>query len=501
MFMKSGKTKCRIIIFFIFSISYFNVQGQTKTYLLETIPTGADVLNNKDEVIGQTPFDLKNYPKKSDTIAIAKENYDTAWIAFPANSYNRQFPQKVVYCEPCRVEMSTSPDKKDQSGVLVLRKRRMDQDAEDFNIFSAFVDSFKFQIDDTTTVGKIEGNKKKWGDKKIKELADLDYISGFPATTGFYYSYIHATPVDEGNKIYIRFRIKAKFKNLYFDFENVDKYRVKGYNSIDSEWEIYSKYDSINPIAKYNIHSALYRAPNKTNKFITSLIHDAEKQLVAIDTLYDFMSKQDQKILAMSKGEVVTLPPPPHKTFGTLKEINRYASPNVITVEGEKGFGSGFFISGNGYLVTNNHVVEKQKKIKIRINKDYKLDAEVVKTNFEYDLALLKVNYDSVPGLWLADSDSIDAGDPVVAIGTPLDKILSSTLTKGIISGTREFGGIRMIQTDVSINSGNSGGPLINDKGEVIGMSTLKVKANGVEGIGFCIPSNDIKRMLNIEYK
>ncbi|MBK6987263.1 MAG: hypothetical protein IPH33_02905 [Bacteroidetes bacterium] len=70
--MKSGKTKCRIIIFFIFSISYFNVQGQTKTYLLETIPTGADVLNNKDEVIGQTPFDLKNYPKKSDTIAIAK---------------------------------------------------------------------------------------------------------------------------------------------------------------------------------------------------------------------------------------------------------------------------------------------------------------------------------------------------------------------------------------------------------------------------------------------
>ena len=113
----------------------------------------------------------------------------------------------------------------------------------------------------------------------------------------------------------------------------------------------------------------------------------------------------------------------------------------------------------------------------------------------------MKVNYDSVPGLWLADSDSIDAGDPVVAIGTPLDKILSSTLTKGIISGTREFGGIRMIQTDVSINSGNSGGPLINNKGEVIGMSTLKVKANGVEGIGFCIPSNDIKRMLNIEYK
>ncbi len=499
--MKSGKYPFRILVLLILSVFNLNSSAQTKTYLLESIPTGADVLNNKSEVIGQTPFDLKNFPKKSDTIAIAKENYDTAWIAFPANAYNRQFPQKISYCEPCRVEMSTAPDKKDQSGILVLRKRRLDQDAEEFKVFNAFIDSFQFLISDTTTVGKLEGNKKKWGDKRIKELADPNYISRFPATTGFYYSYIQATPFDEGNKNYNRFRIKAKFKNLYFDFDIVDKYRVSGFNSIDAEWEIYSKYDSIKPIAIIPIHVALYRAPNKTNKFITSLIHDAEKQLLAIDTLYDFMAKQDAKILGMSKGEAVILQPPPHKTFSTLKEINRYASPNVITVEGEKGFGSGFFISGNGYLVTNNHVVEKEKKIKVRIRKDYKLDAEVVKTNFEYDLALLKVKYDSVPGLWLADSDSVDSGDPVVAIGTPLDLTLSSTLTKGIISGAREFSGIKMLQTDVSINSGNSGGPLINEKGEVIGMSTLKVKANGVEGIGFCIPSNDIIRMLNIEYK
>ena len=203
----------------------------------------------------------------------------------------------------------------------------------------------------------------------------------------------------------------------------------------------------------------------------------------------------------MSRGEVVQMKQPPHKTFSTLKEINRYAGPNVVTVEGEKSFGSGFFVSGNGYLVTNNHVIENEKKLKVRINKDLKLEAEVIKSNYEYDLALLKISYDSVPGLWLVNSDSIDDGDPVVAIGTPLDRTLSSTLTKGIVSGKRDFSGIRMIQTDVSINSGNSGGPLINEKGEVIGMSTMKVKETGVEGIGFCIPSNDIVKMLNIVYK
>ena len=115
--MKSGKYPFRILVLLILSVVNLNSSAQTKTYLLESIPTGADVLNNKSEVIGQTPFDLKNFPKKSDTIAIAKENYDTAWIAFPANAYNRQFPQKISYCEPCRVEMSTAPDKKDQSGI------------------------------------------------------------------------------------------------------------------------------------------------------------------------------------------------------------------------------------------------------------------------------------------------------------------------------------------------------------------------------------------------
>ncbi|MBK7432033.1 MAG: trypsin-like peptidase domain-containing protein [Bacteroidetes bacterium] len=79
--------------------------------------------------------------------------------------------------------------------------------------------------------------------------------------------------------------------------------------------------------------------------------------------------------------------------------------------------------------------------------------------------------------------------------------MLTSTLTKGIVSGIRDFDGIHMIQTDVKINSGNSGGPLINEKGEVVGMSTMKIKAKGVEGIGFCIPSNDIIKKLNIVYK
>lgn len=493
----------RILVTFLFTTLLSNVNADDKKYFLETKPTGANVLNTKMEVIGTTPFEITKATYKKDTFLIAMAGHDTSEVAFIPFSSVKSFPASASYCEPCRIEMNTASEKDDPSGVLVLRKSRVMPEGDNILMIRTIVDVFKFEFGDSTIVGKIEGKPKKWGDKKFKELYDRQYHDNFPVTTGLQGSYLSLILYDNSakDKIPIRFRLKGKFKNLSINFTDQDHNQMRGNSSMDSEFEIYNKLDTVSPIATYKFHSSIYRTKNKRTNFVSSLIHDAELQLMAIDTLYEFLSKKNIEAKEKSSGKEMVLNRPPHLSFTNLKEINRHSSPNVITIDCGESFGSGFFISDSGYLVTNYHVIEDEPKITIIINKNLKLDAKVIKTNEEFDLALLKVDYDSLPGLWFADSDSVESGDPVVAIGTPLDRNLSSTLTKGIVSGLRNFDGIKMIQTDVSINSGNSGGPLINEKGEVIGMATAKIKANNVTGIGFCIPSNEIIKRLNIVYK
>ena len=162
--------------------------------------------------------------------------------------------------------------------------------------------------------------------------------------------------------------------------------------------------------------------------------------------------------------------------------------------------GSGFIISADGYIVTNNHVVEGADKITVKLNGDKSdgLAAKIVGTDAETDLALLKVeSKTALPVLKFGDSDAMEVGDWVVAIGNPFG--LSNTVTAGILSakGRDIHAGPfdNFLQTDASINPGNSGGPLINMDGEVIGINTA-ISANG-QGIGFAIPSNLASKVIN----
>ncbi|MBP3730121.1 MAG: DegQ family serine endoprotease [Mailhella sp.] len=162
--------------------------------------------------------------------------------------------------------------------------------------------------------------------------------------------------------------------------------------------------------------------------------------------------------------------------------------------------GSGFIISADGYIVTNNHVVEGADKITVNLNggKGSGLQAKVIGTDADTDLALLKVDGGrDFPTLEFGDSDSMEVGEWVVAIGNPLG--LNNTVTAGILSakGRDLHSGPydNFLQTDASINPGNSGGPLINMKGEVIGINTA-IMANG-QGLGFAIPSSLASRIID----
>ena len=163
----------------------------------------------------------------------------------------------------------------------------------------------------------------------------------------------------------------------------------------------------------------------------------------------------------------------------------------------QKSLGSGVIIDKEGYILTNNHVVEKASSIKVKLSDGKEYDAKVIGKDAKTDIALIKVNVkNSLPVAVLGDSDKLDVGDWVVAIGNPYG--LDHTVTAGIVSAKGRVIGQGpyddFIQTDASINPGNSGGPLFNLRGEVIGINTAII--SGGQGIGFAIPVNMAKALL-----
>ncbi len=182
----------------------------------------------------------------------------------------------------------------------------------------------------------------------------------------------------------------------------------------------------------------------------------------------------------------------------SLNSNIRQLVKSVVTVEHKNGHGSGFIISNDGYILSNYHVIKGNSNISIKLNESISLKAEIVRTNPEFDLVLLKVDAEDLLPLVLGNSDSLEIGEEVIAIGTPEDILLGQSVSKGIVSGKRKIENQVFIQTDVSVNPGNSGGPLINQKGEVVAIVSRKIIGKGIEGIAFGIPILVALEKLNI---
>ena len=167
-----------------------------------------------------------------------------------------------------------------------------------------------------------------------------------------------------------------------------------------------------------------------------------------------------------------------------------------------KSSGTGIIYTTDGYVITNCHVIEsavsaKNAKIYVTLSDDTEYEAKIVGYDALTDIAVLKVEATNLKAAKFGDSDSIKVGEMVVAIGNPLGQEFAGTVTVGYISGvnrtvTIDTTAYNLIQTDAAINSGNSGGPLVNISGEVIGVNTAKIASTGVEGLGFSIPINDV---------
>ena len=197
----------------------------------------------------------------------------------------------------------------------------------------------------------------------------------------------------------------------------------------------------------------------------------------------------------------------------TAQEVYAAVNPSVVMVavaidEEKASIGTGVILTEDGYVVTNAHVIAGGLSAWVALDTGEVLDAELVGFDSNEDLALLKlVDGQGLPAARLGDSDACVVGDQVYAIGNPLGVELRGTLTNGLISAidrqvTMEGRVMTMLQTTAALNNGNSGGPLINDRGQVIGINTLKMSGNKtatatVEGLGFAVPARRMVAVVN----
>lgn len=308
------------------------------------------------------------------------------------------------------------------------------------------------------------------------------------------------------------------------NFNNENKF-----NTAPQEENInYNGVESYNGSNNYNEQGYPYVYENGNNKkkkrtgkfgsvvaiaLICSLLGGAVGSVVTYTTMERMKPQTKQQNVTSGNNPVAPT------TMGAMNipEIVTKVSPAVVGVStksvstnifgfnmGEQeGIGSGFIFSEEGYVLTNYHVIANASQVKVIFNNGKEVNAKIVNYQPEADLAVLKIT-DKVelPGVaTLGDSESLQVGEQVIAIGNPLGKEYLGSVTTGIVSAVSrdvEIDGKKMnlIQTDTAINPGNSGGPLINSKGEVVGINTAKLSGEGIEGIGFSIPINDVTAKL-----
>jgi serine protease Do len=162
-----------------------------------------------------------------------------------------------------------------------------------------------------------------------------------------------------------------------------------------------------------------------------------------------------------------------------------------------EGTGTGFVVHSDGYLLTCAHVVEDATEIKVRLGERTHTGRLVVRDE-EHDLALIRVSPGDLPALPLGESEAVQLAQEVRAVGFPLSDVLGESvkITRGTVAGIVEHEGVKLFQIDASINPGNSGGPLVNEQGEVVGIASAKLSGWEISNVGFAVPANDAKRLL-----
>ncbi|WP_175023166.1 S1C family serine protease [Rugamonas rivuli] len=276
-------------------------------------------------------------------------------------------------------------------------------------------------------------------------------------------------------------------------------------------WQVYS------PEVKQVVFEALTEGNFQTaaseeipvERIFLLAYEQAAKNFLAEQGFYNAVTRPSAPASAPAPAPVAPKPAAPERL--TLKRVKPAAEPltkrvtllrsSVPTVITATGTGSGFFISSDGYLLTNRHVVGTDKVVKIKLPTGRELIGEVLRSDEARDVALIKTEPVGMPALSIRE-DEPNIGEEVYVIGSPLGDTFNTSLTRGILSGYRVLDKQRLLQSDVSILPGNSGGPLLDTGGRVIGITVLHLAdARTMTGMNFFIPIGDALTILGVDLR
>ena len=275
---------------------------------------------------------------------------------------------------------------------------------------------------------------------------------------------------------------------------------VKGSSYLHVKWQIYDV--MARKVVYETATDGSYRTGGTvdggTSLLLTNAFDDAVENLLADQGFHDLVMRDAMPTNgpAPTTFEVIQMRAAPARAI-SIRDA-RAASVTVLT---STGHGSGFIVSPEGYVITNQHVVEEAQKVKVKLATEREIVGDVLRTDPVRDVALIKLEASDLPAVDLRVS-SLEVGEEVFAIGAPLTEQLDITVTRGIVSAYRTDRGLSYIQSDVAVHPGNSGGPLTDKAGAVIGICDWGIQPQGIdENLNFFIPIGEALRRLNIELK
>lgn len=275
---------------------------------------------------------------------------------------------------------------------------------------------------------------------------------------------------------------------------------AKGEAFMEVQWQIYSRLDRkvVKELTTQGGSKITESRPTGEVDVFLDAFAQATRNLLADKDFHDLIAggpttsllQTSTASVAIQKSDVLAKP---------IGENMALVKSNVVTVFAGDGHGSGFLIDGRGYLLTNEHVVRTAQRVRVRFESGLETIGAVIGTDARRDVALVKLDNVPADGLPIRP-ERLEVGSEVYAVGSPLDEKLSATVTKGIVSAYRTEDGLEFIQSDVNILPGNSGGPLLDKNGNVVGISeAIRMFAQDVPaGIAFFIPIGEALKSLNI---
>lgn len=268
--------------------------------------------------------------------------------------------------------------------------------------------------------------------------------------------------------------------------------------TLSIEWQLY---DSIRKQVVMTVATSGYgKQSGIGSACIQFAFRSALDNLLAKREFVDFVTRSSRNTWERTPDEIqpIKIRLPTSSKWLSLPTDLKDVLQSVLTIRAGGSVGSGVLISPDGWAITAGHVVSGVKEVIVRMYSGLEITAAVVRIDHQQDVALIRLPGRGYPSVRVATAGAPDVGTDVFAVGAPAGEDLAFSVTKGVISGFREWQGKRYIQTDAALNPGNSGGPLFTSDGSVIGVVSWKISAQGFEGIAFGVPIQALTERLRI---